>query len=123
MAMPKEAVCLAQGAAQPLCGAAWAPDSQALLVANAGSRQLVALYFTQQPPGMEAQPVPVALPARGAHSADCRGSGTIGADAVFVRRYPVRRCTAVEGCWILSIGELVPTRRRARSKCLAASRV
>ena len=37
-----------------------------LLVANRGSKQLVALYFTQQPPGMEAQTFPVALPPSGA---------------------------------------------------------
>lgn len=54
-----------QGVAQPLCGAAWSPDSKAMLVANAGSRQLVALYFTQQPPGMEAQTFPIALPLSG----------------------------------------------------------
>ena len=52
---------------RPLCGAAWAPDSKAVLVANRGSRQLVALYFTQQPPGLEAQTFPVSLPASGAH--------------------------------------------------------
>ncbi len=51
---------------RPLCGAAWAPDSKAVLVANKGSRQLVALYFTQQPPGLEAQTFPVSLPACGA---------------------------------------------------------
>ena len=58
-----------QGTAQPLCGAAWCPDSKALLVANKGSKQLVALYFTQQPPGMEAQTFPVALPSSGTHAA------------------------------------------------------
>jgi len=58
-----------QGTAQPLCGAAWSPDSKALLVANTGSKQLVALYFTQQPPGMEAQTFPVALPSSGMHAA------------------------------------------------------
>ena len=60
-----KAAYLAQGAAQPLCGAAWTPDSQALLVANKGSKQLVALYFTQKPPGMEAQTFPVSLPPSG----------------------------------------------------------
>ena len=63
--MTSKAVHLAQGAAQPLCGAAWTPDSQALLVANKGSKQLVALYFTQKPPGMEAQTFPVSLPPSG----------------------------------------------------------
>ena len=51
---------------RPLCGAAWAPDSRAVLLASRGSRQLVALYFTQQPPGLEAQIFPVSLPASGA---------------------------------------------------------
>ena len=64
-----EAVYLAQGEAQPLCGAAWTPDSQALLLANKGSKQLVALYFTQKPPGMEAQTFPVSLPPSGTLSA------------------------------------------------------
>ena len=56
---------------RPLCGAAWAPDSKAVLLANEGSRQLAALYFTQQPPGLEAQTFPVSLPASGAR---CRPS-------------------------------------------------
>ena len=57
---------LLQGSLRPLCGIAWAPDSKAVLVADKGSRQLVALYFTQQPPGLEAQTFPVSLPDNGA---------------------------------------------------------
>lgn len=60
-----------QGSAQALCGAAWAPDSKAVLVSNKGAKELSALYFTQRPPGMEAQTFPVSLPASGAHKDAC----------------------------------------------------
>ena len=84
----KKAAYLAQGAAEPLCGAAWTPDSQALLVANRGSKQLVALYFTQQPPGMEAQTFPVSLPPSGAH-ATCKHETAEGMqDPLSVRCLP-----------------------------------
>jgi hypothetical protein len=57
-----------QGSAQLLCGAAWAPDSTAVLLSNKGAKELTALYFTQRPPGMEAQTFPVSLPCSGAHN-------------------------------------------------------
>ncbi|CAK0756530.1 hypothetical protein CVIRNUC_002463 [Coccomyxa viridis] len=68
-----DAAWASQGSMRPLCGAAWAPDSKAVLVANKGSRQLVALYFTQQPPGLEAQTFPVSLPACGVEAGLVQG--------------------------------------------------
>ena len=61
-------LCMLQGSAQALCRAAWAPDSTAVLLSNKGAKELTALYFTQRPPGMEAQTFPVSLPCSGAHT-------------------------------------------------------
>lgn len=50
-------------AAGGLAGAAWSPDSRTLLLAYAGApQQLVALHFTAEPPSLQAQLLPVALP-------------------------------------------------------------
>ena len=46
-----------------LAGAAWAPDSRALLVAAAGAPQLAALCLTRPPPALDAQLLPLPLPA------------------------------------------------------------
>ena len=51
-----------QGATGSLAGAAWSADSRAVVVAQAGSRQLAVLYLMQDPPGLEAQLFPLPLP-------------------------------------------------------------
>ncbi|KAK9916706.1 hypothetical protein WJX75_006010 [Coccomyxa subellipsoidea] len=51
-----------QGNAQPLAGAAWAPDGRAVVVAHRGDRQLAALYLTRPAPALDSQLFPLALP-------------------------------------------------------------
>ena len=70
-----------QPQAGALAGAAWAPDSRALLVAAGGAPQLAALCLTRPPPALDAQLLPLPLPAPppaepdGAHGSGCDGEG------------------------------------------------
>ncbi|BDA41088.1 Aladin [Coccomyxa sp. Obi] len=54
-----------QGNEQPLAGAAWAPDSRAVILGHRGGRQLAALYFTRPAPALDAQLFPLPLPSHG----------------------------------------------------------